>query len=72
MGLYSAELFAKKAGMAMEIAVKLAALLKKIQAAVEAYGVHATMKPQTIRMHMRVTYFSSGWRQNPAAGLQPL
>ena len=60
-GLYSAELFAKKAGTAMPRAVKLMPLLKKIQAASEAYGVHATRKPTTIRMHMRVTSFSAFW-----------
>lgn len=61
MGLNSAELFAKKAGTAMETAVKLAPRLKKIQAAREAYGTHATRKPKTIRMHMRVTSFSAFW-----------
>jgi hypothetical protein len=36
-------------------------LLKKIMAVRVAYGVHATKKPRTIRMHMRVTSFSAFW-----------
>ena len=61
MGLNSAELFAKKAGTAMPTAVKWAPLLRKIQAAREAYGTQATRKPATIRMHMRVTSLSAFW-----------
>lgn len=61
IGLNNAELFEKKAGMAMAVAEKAAPLLKKIQAAKLAYGVHATKKPQTIKMHMRVTSFSAFW-----------
>ena len=59
IGLNNAELFEKKAGMAMAVAEKAAPLLKKIQAAKLAYGVQATRKPRTIRMHMRVTSFSA-------------
>lgn len=58
-GLYSAELFAKKAGMEAVKAVKAAPLFKKIQPAKEAYGVHAIRKPRTIRTHIRVTSFSA-------------
>lgn len=60
-GLNNAELFEKKAGIAMVVAVNAAPLLKKIHAAKEAYGVQAKRKPKTIRMHMRVTSFSAFW-----------
>lgn len=59
--LYNAELFVKKAGIAMAVAVNAAPLLKKIHAAKAAYGVQAKRKPKTIRMHMRVTSFSAFW-----------
>lgn len=60
-GLYRAELFAKKAGRAAVRAVKAAPLFRKIQPANVAYGVQATRKPKTIRMHMRVTSLSAFW-----------
>ena len=56
-----AELLEKKAGMAMAVAEKAAPLLRKIHAAKLAYGVQAKRKPNTIRMHMRVTSLSAFW-----------
>ena len=61
MGLNNAEALEKKAGIAMAVAVNAAPLLKKIHAAKLAYGVQAVRKPNTIRMHMRVTSLSAFW-----------
>lgn len=60
-GLYRAELFAKKAGIAAVMAVKAAPLFKKIQPAKVAYGTQATRKPKTIKTHIRVTSLSAFW-----------
>jgi len=57
--LYSAELFAKKAGMEAVRPVKAAPLFRKIQPAKVAYGSQATKKPKTIKTHMRVTSLSA-------------
>jgi len=57
--LNNAELFEKKDGMAMPTAEKACPLLKKIHAAKEAYGTQAKRKPNTIRIHIRVTSFSA-------------
>ena len=47
--------------MAAVRAVKAAPLFKKIQPAKVAYGVQATRKPMTIKMHIRVTSLSAFW-----------
>lgn len=60
-GLYRAELFAKKAGIAAVRAVKAAPLFKKVQPAKVTYVVQATRKPRTVRTHMRVTSLSAFW-----------
>ena len=61
IGLNNAELFEKKAGIAMAVAENAAPLLKKIHAAKLAYGVQATKNPITIRTHIRVTSLSAFW-----------